>query len=590
MHEYRTHKCNELGLEDVGKKVKLSGFVKTIRDLGGVIFVDLRDHYGVTQLLINTEDMIDKVSKVTVESTICVEGEVLKRDVENVNPAIKTGEIEVRVNSLTVLGKAKNVLPFKVEESENVREDLRLEYRFLDLRNEEIHKKIVFRSKVLKFLRDKMDSMNFTEIQTPILANSSPEGARDFLVPSRLHPGEFYALPQAPQQFKQLLMISGFDKYYQIAPCFRDEDPRADRSPGEFYQLDFEMEFATQEDVLNVLEEVATSTFKEFTEGKKISDAPFERIPFKVAMDKYGTDKPDLRNPLVIDDVTDAFVDSDFKVFKGKTVKAIKINAKELPRKFFDQMGDFAINELGLKGLAWVKANAGFEMSGSIARFVTGDVLEKIKEICDLKEEEALFFVADEYKKACKDAGDIRIELGKRLDLIEKDAYRFCFIVDFPMYELDDDGKIEFSHNPFSMPVGGLDSLLNKDPLDVIAYQFDLVGNGYELASGAVRNHDTEVMVKAFEIAGYTEEDVKKRFGSLFNAFSYGAPPHAGAAPGIDRMIMLLLEESNIREVIAFPKNSKARDLLMRAPSVVNKSQLDDVHIRIKEEDLKKDE
>ena len=590
MHEYRTHMCNELGLEDVGKKVKLSGFVKTIRDLGGVIFVDLRDHYGVTQLLINTEDMIDKVSKVTVESTICVEGEVLKRDAQNVNPAIKTGEIEVRVNSLTVLGKAKNVLPFKVEGSENVREDLRLEYRFLDLRNEEIHKKIVFRSKVLKFLRDKMDSMNFTEVQTPILANSSPEGARDFLVPSRLHPGEFYALPQAPQQFKQLLMISGFDKYYQIAPCFRDEDPRADRSPGEFYQLDFEMEFATQEDVLNVLEEVATSTFKEFTEGKKISDAPFERIPFKVAMDKYGTDKPDLRNPLVIDDVTDAFVDSDFKVFKGKTVKAIKINAKDLPRKFFDQMGDFAINELGLKGLAWVKANAGFEMSGSIARFVTGDVLEKIKEICDLKEEDALFFVADEYKKACKDAGDIRIELGKRLDLIEKDAYRFCFIVDFPMYELDDDGKIEFSHNPFSMPVGGLDSLLNKDPLDVIAYQFDLVGNGYELASGAVRNHDTEVMVKAFEIAGYTEEDVKKRFGSLFNAFSYGAPPHAGAAPGIDRMIMLLLEESNIREVIAFPKNSKARDLLMRAPSVVNKSQLDDVHIRIKEEDLKKDE
>ena len=581
MHEYRTHKCNELGLEDVGKKVKLSGFVKTIRDLGGVIFVDLRDHYGVTQLLINTEDMIDKVSKVTVESTICVEGEVLKRDAQNVNPAIKTGEIEVRVNSLTVLGKAKNVLPFKVEESENVREDLRLEYRFLDLRNEEIHKKIVFRSKVLKFLRDKMDSMNFTEVQTPILANSSPEGARDFLVPSRLHPGEFYALPQAPQQFKQLLMISGFDKYYQIAPCFRDEDPRADRSPGEFYQLDFEMEFATQEDVLNVLEEVATSTFKEFTEGKKISDAPFERIPFKVAMDKYGTDKPDLRNPLVIDDVTDAFVDSDFKVFKGKTVKAIKINAKDLPRKFFDQMGDFAINELGLKGLAWVKANVGFEMSGSIARFVTGDVLEKIKEICDLKEEDALFFVADEYKKACKDAGDIRIELGKILDLIEKDAYRFCFIVDFPMYELDDDGKIEFSHNPFSMPVGGLDSLLNKDPLDVIAYQFDLVGNGYELASGAVRNHDTEVMVKAFEIAGYKEEDVKNRFGALYNAFQYGTPPHAGAAPGVDRMVMLIEDSQNIREVIAFPKNKRARDLLMRAPSVVSEQQLKDVHIKL---------
>ncbi len=590
MHEYRTHKCDELNLNDVGKQVKLSGFVKTIRDLGAMIFVDLRDHYGVTQLLINTPEMIEKMSKVTIESTICIEGEVLKRDEENKNPLIKTGDIEVLVKSINVLGKSKNILPFKVEESENVREDLRLEYRFLDLRNEEIHKKIVFRSKVLKFLRDKMDSLNFTEIQTPILANSSPEGARDFLVPSRLHPGEFYALPQAPQQFKQLLMISGFDKYYQIAPCFRDEDPRADRSPGEFYQLDFEMEFATQEDVLKVLEEVVTSTFKEFTNNKKISDTPFLRIPFKEAMDKYGTDKPDLRNPLVIDDVTKAFENSDFKVFKNKTVKAIKVDAKDTPRKFFDAMGDFAIKELGLKGLAWIKLNEDQEVSGSIARFVTGDVLEKLKEICSLKVNEALFFIADDYKKACTDAGDIRIELGKRLELIEKDTYKFCFIVDFPMYELDDDGKIEFSHNPFSMPVGGIDSLLNKDPLDVIAYQFDLVGNGYELASGAVRNHDTDVMIKAFEIAGYTEEDVKKRFGSLFNAFSYGAPPHAGAAPGIDRMIMLLLEETNIREVIAFPKNSKARDLLMRAPSIVSKEQLDDVHIKIKEEDLKKDE
>ncbi len=584
MHEYRTHKCNELNLEDVGKKVKLSGFVKTIRDLGAMVFVDLRDHYGVTQLLINTPDMIEKFSKVTIESTICIEGKVLKRDEENVNPLIKTGDIEVLVESLKVLGKSKNILPFKVEESENVREDLRLEYRFLDLRNEEIHKKIVFRSKVLKFLRDKMDSMNFTEIQTPILANSSPEGARDFLVPSRLHPGEFYALPQAPQQFKQLLMISGFDKYYQIAPCFRDEDPRADRSPGEFYQLDFEMEFATQEDVLNVLEEVVTSTFNEFTKNKKISSTPFERIPFKVAMDKYGTDKPDLRNPLVIDDVTVAFENSDFKVFKGKTVKAIKIDAKDLPRKFFDSIGDFAIKELGLKGLAWIKLNEDLQVSGSIARFVTGEVLEKLKDICSLKENEALFFVADEYKKACTDAGNIRIELGKRLELIEKDSYRFCFIVDFPMYELDDDGKIQFSHNPFSMPVGGIESLNTKDPLDILAYQFDLVGNGYELASGAVRNHDTDIMIKAFEIAGYTEDDVKKRFGSLFNAFSYGAPPHAGAAPGIDRMIMLLLEETNIREVIAFPKNSKARDLLMNAPSVVTKEQLDDVHIKIKEE------
>lgn len=588
MHEYRTHNCNELNLEDVGKEVKLAGFVKTIRDLGAMIFVDLRDHYGVTQLLIKTEDMIKEMSKINVESTICVEGEVLKRDSENINPLISTGEIEILVTSIKVLGKARNVLPFKVEESENVREDLRLEYRFLDLRNEEIHKKIVFRSKVLKFLRDKMDSMNFTEIQTPILANSSPEGARDFLVPSRLHPGEFYALPQAPQQFKQLLMISGFDKYYQIAPCFRDEDPRADRSPGEFYQLDFEMEFTTQEDILKVLEEIATSTFKEFTNNKKISEGPFIRIPYKEAMDKYGTDKPDLRNPLIINDVTESFKNTEFKVFKNKTVKAIKINSKDCSRKFFDSIGDFAISELGLKGLAWIKIGENFEVSGPIARFVTEDVLKTLKEKCDLKEEDALFFVADEYKKACKDAGDVRIELGKRLDIIEKDAYRFCFIVDFPMYELNDDGKIEFSHNPFSMPIGGIDSLLNKDPLDIIAYQFDLVGNGYELASGAVRNHDTDVMIKAFEIAGYTQDDVKQRFGSLFNAFLYGAPPHAGAAPGIDRMMMLLLEETNIREVIAFPKNSKARDLLMRAPSMVNKAQLDDVHIKIKEEDLEK--
>ncbi len=583
---YRTCNCNELDLTNVGQMVKLSGFVKTVRDLGSVMFVDLRDHFGVTQLVTNEVKFLEQIRKIPDESTICVDGEVIKRDEETINENIKTGKVEVRINSLEVLSKARNVLPFKVDESENVREDLRLEYRFLDLRNEKIHSKIIFRSKVLKYLRDKMDELGFVEIQTPILANSSPEGARDFLVPSRLHAGEFYALPQAPQQFKQLLMISGFDKYYQIAPCFRDEDPRADRSPGEFYQLDFEMSFAEQEDVLKTLETVIFDTFKNFT-TKSISSTPFERIPYKEAMDKYGTDKPDLRNPLVIEDVTEVFKDTDFKVFKDKTVKAIKIDATDVSRKFFDNMGTFAVEELGLKGLAWTKVSEDMEVNGPIAKFVVGNTKDMLVEKLKLKPNEAVFFVADNYLKACKDAGDVRIELGKRLELIDKNVYKFCFIVDFPMYELNDQGKIEFSHNPFSMPQGGLEVLNSMNPLDVLAYQYDLVCNGYELASGAVRNHDIEVMKKAFEIAGYSESDVENRFGSLYNAFQYGAPPHAGAAPGIDRMVMLLLDEANIREVIAFPKNSKARDLLMNAPSVVSKQQLDDVHIKVNEKDIK---
>ena len=584
MHVYRTHKCNELRVENVGQKVKLSGFVKTIRDLGAMIFIDLRDHYGITQLVVTDLNLISKIHKINVESTICVKGKVLKRDKETVNENIETGEIEVKIESIEVLGKAKNILPFQVEDSQKVKEDLRLEYRFLDLRNEEIHKKIVFRSNVLKFLRDKMTDLGFVEIQTPILTSSSPEGARDFLVPSRLHKGEFYALPQAPQQFKQLLMISGFDKYYQIAPCFRDEDPRADRSPGEFYQLDFEMSFADQEDVLAILEEIAVSTFSHFT-NFEVTKAPFVRIPYKEAMDKYGTDKPDLRNPLILQDVTEIFENSDFRAFKEKTIKAIKINSKDVSRRFFDSMVDFAISNLGLKGLAWIRLDNDKNLTGTISKFVTSEMLDSLKAKLDFKEEEAIFFIADEYLKACSNAGDIRIELGNRLDLLEKNVYRFCFVNDFPMYELNDDGKIEFNHNPFSMPVGGMDSLENKNPLDIIAYQFDMVCNGYELASGAVRNHDTDIMIKAFEIAGYTEEDVKRRFGSLFNAFSYGAPPHAGAAPGIDRMIMLLLEENNIREVIAFPKNSKARDVLMKAPSVVSDEQLRDVHIKVIQEE-----
>ena len=584
MHEYRTHNCNELREENVGQTVKLSGFVRTIRDLGSVMFVDLADHYGITQILVNEESRIEMFRKIPEESTVCVTGKVLERDEENYNPNIETGKIEVLAEDIKILGKVYKTLPFTVEDSGKVREDLRLEYRFLDLRNERIHKKIIFRSKVLKTLRQKMDELGFVEIQTPILANSSPEGARDFLVPSRLHPGEFYALPQAPQQFKQLLMISGFDKYYQIAPCFRDEDPRADRSPGEFYQLDFEMSFVEQEDVLQVLEKVVGSTFEELG-TKKVSS--FERIPFKEAMEKYGTDKPDLRNPLIIQDVTEAFANSDFKVFKNKTIKAIKIDASNVTRKFFDEMTSFAMSELDMKGLAWVKFAEDMSISGTISRFVEGEALEILKSKLSLKPMDAIFFIADQYEKACKDAGNVRIELGKRLDILEKDIYRFCFIVDFPMYELDDDGKIEFNHNPFSMPKGGLEALNTMDPLEILANQFDLVCNVYELASGAVRNHDIDVMVKAFEIAGYTKEEVQTRFGALFNAFEYGAPPHAGAAPGIDRMIMLLTDETNIREVIAFPKNSKARDLLMRAPSVVSEAQLRDVHIKVDIKDKK---
>ena len=500
---------------------------------------------------------------------------------ESKNNKIATGEIEVIAEKIEVLGKCKNVLPFEINTDQEVREDLRLEYRFLDLRNEKLHNNILLRSKILKTLRDKMDELDFTEIQTPILANSSPEGARDYLVPSRLNPGEFYALPQAPQQFKQLLMVSGFNKYYQIAPCFRDEDPRADRAPGEFYQLDFEMSFATQEDVFKVIEEVVPYTFKKFTDWK-VDEGPFVRIPYKEAMEKYGIDKPDLRNPLIIQDVTDVFKESDFNAFKGKTIKAIVVpNGAEQGRKFFDKMGEYAcIDEVGAKGLAWTKFEQDGTIAGGIAKFITDDMKKSLEQIGAVNGS-AIFFIADELEKAQKIAGLVRIELGKRLDLIEKDVYKFCFIVDFPMYELSDEGTIDFSHNPFSMPQGGLESLENKDPLDILAYQYDLVCNGYEMASGAVRNHNPEIMVKAFEIAGYTEEDVKNRFGALYNAFQYGTPPHAGAAPGVDRMVMLIADSQNIREVIAFPKNKRARDLLMRAPSVVSEEQLNDVHIKL---------
>ncbi len=576
---YRTHTCGELNINNVNEEVRLSGWVQKIRNLGGMVFIDLRDEFGITQILIDNK-LEDKIKNLTTESCLHVEGNVVER--ASKNPNMPTGEIEVKAVEIEILGKCKNVLPFEVNTNQEVREDLRLEYRFLDLRSEKLHNNILLRSKILKAIRDKMDELDFTEIQTPILANSSPEGARDYLVPSRLNPGEFYALPQAPQQFKQLLMVSGFNKYYQIAPCFRDEDPRADRAPGEFYQLDFEMSFATQEDVFKVIEEVVPATFEKFTNWQ-VDKGPFVRIPYKEAMEKYGIDKPDLRNPLIIQDVTECFKDSEFNAFKGKTVKVIVVpDGNSQGRKFFDKMGEFAMsNDVGAKGLAWAKIDENGEVVGGISKFITPTIKEQLQEKYGAKNNCAMFFIADEFEKAQKIAGLVRIELGKRLDLLEKDVYRFCFIVDFPMYELSDEGTIDFSHNPFSMPQGGLEALNTKDPLEIYAYQYDLVCNGYEMASGAVRNHDPEIMIKAFEIAGYTEEDVKERFGALYNAFQYGTPPHAGAAPGIDRIVMLIADSQNIREVIAFPKNKKARDLLMRAPSVVSNEQLKDVHIKL---------
>ena len=577
---YRTKTCGELTIKNVGEEVELAGWIQKIRDLGGMIFIDLRDEFGITQIVIHDEKLQEEVKEYTTESCIHINGKVVERSSKN--NKIPTGEIEVEASKIEILGKCKNILPFEINTDQEVREDLRLEYRFLDLRNEKLHKNILLRSEIIKTIRNKMDELGFTEIQTPILANSSPEGARDYLVPSRLNPGEFYALPQAPQQFKQLLMVGGFNKYYQIAPCFRDEDPRADRAPGEFYQLDFEMSFATQEDVFNVIEEVVPYTFEKFTNWK-VDKGPFIRIPYREAMEKYGIDKPDLRNPLIIQDVTKLFENSDFNAFKGKTVKAIVVpNGAEQGRKFFDKMGEFATTEeVGAKGLAWTKFEQSGEVTGGIAKFITQEIKEKLEKEYDAKPNSSIFFIADEFEKAQKIAGLVRIELGKRLDLLEKDVYRFCFIADFPMYELSDEGTIDFSHNPFSMPQGGLEALENKDPLEILAYQYDLVCNGYEMASGAVRNHNPEIMVKAFEIAGYTEEEVKNRFGALYNAFQYGTPPHAGAAPGLDRMVMLIANSQNIREIIAFPKNKKARDLLMRAPSKVSEQQLKDVHIKL---------
>ena len=572
---YRTKNLGELRIANVGEVVELAGWVQTVRNLGGMIFIDLRDEDGITQVVVNDEKMQEQAKSLNTESCIHIKGKVVER--ASKNPKMPTGDIEVIAEKIEVLGECKSNLPFEINSEIDAREDLRLEYRFLDLRNEKIHNNILLRSKILKFIRDKMDELGFPEIQTPILANSSPEGARDYIVPSRLNPGEFYALPQAPQQFKQLLMVSGFNKYFQIAPCFRDEDPRADRAPGEFYQLDFEMAFATQEDVFKVIETVVPAVYEHFTDWK-VDKGPFIRIQYR-----EGIDKPDLRNPLIIQDATKLFENTEFYAFKDKTIKIIVVpNGAEQGRKFFDKMGEFATSdEVGAKGLAWTKITPERQVEGGIAKFITDDIKEKLINEFGAKENSSIFFIADEFTKAQKISGLVRIELGKRLDLIEKNVYKFCFIVDFPMYELTDEGSIDFGHNPFSMPQGGLEALETKEPLDILAYQFDLVINGLEMASGAVRNHDPKIMIKAFEIAGYTEEDVKNRFGALYNAFQYGTPPHAGAAPGIDRMVMLIADSQNIREVIAFPKNKRARDLLMRAPSVVGEEQLRDVHIKL---------
>lgn len=584
MNEYRTHTCGQLNLKNVGETVRLSGWVNKKRDHGSLLFIDLRDHYGITQCVVDANsDVFASVDKTHLENVVTIEGVVLKRSQDTINPQNPTGEIEVSIEKFITISECAP-LPLAVSSVSDLSEDTRLKYRFLDLRREKMHKNIVLRSNIISSLRKRMIDAGFQEIQTPILTASSPEGARDFLVPSRLHPGQFYALPQAPQQFKQLLMVAGFDKYFQIAPCFRDEDSRADRSPGEFYQLDFEMSFATQEDVFNVIEPVLHGIFTEFS-NKKVSDYPFRRITYKDAMLHYGSDKPDLRNPLIIEDVSNIFAESTFSVFveaikSGSVVRAIA--AKETigqPRSFFDKLNDWAKEE-GMPGLGYITF-VGSEAKGPIAKFLTVEQLSLLKKQVNLDGDGSVFFVCNTKDIAPRIAGNVRKKLGEALGLI-KDGFEFCWIVDFPMFELNEEtNKIDFSHNPFSMPQGGMDALLNKDPLEINAYQYDIVCNGIELSSGAIRNHVPEIMIKAFEIAGYEAEVVKNKFSGMFNAFKYGAPPHGGAAPGIDRMVMLLLDEPNIREVIAFPLNQQAQDLMMNAPSNVSEKQLKELHIKI---------
>lgn len=575
---YRTVNCGQLREENIGQDVRVAGWVENIRDHGGVMFLDIRDEYGVLQVVVHDDNLLKDINR---ECTVTLGGKVVKRDEDTINPKIATGYVEVHTEDIKVLGKCKNELPFEVATSRNTNEDVRLRYRFLDLRNPKVHNNMLLRSKVISFMREKMNTMGFTEINTPILSASSPEGARDYLIPSRKHKGKFYALPQAPQIFKQLLMVSGFDKYFQMAPCFRDEDARADRSPGEFYQLDFEMAFATQEDVFKVAEEVLYDTFTKFTD-KKVSPAPFKRIPFEEAMLKYGTDKPDLRNPLEIKEISDMFVETDFAPFKKKCVRSINVpNAAAQSKKWFKRMEEFALS-IGMKGLGYVKVRDDMTFDGPIDKFLKPGDREELIERNGSKAGDVIYFIADSKSEAPKLAGEIRSEVAKRLDLIDKSKFELCFIVDFPMYEIDEDGKTIFTHNPFSMPQGGMDALMNKAPTEILAYQYDIVCNGVELSSGAVRNHDLDIMIKAFEIAGYSEDELKDKFKSLYTAFQYGAPPHAGMAPGIDRMLMLLTEEENIREVIPFPMNSNAQDVLLGAPNEVSEMQLREVHVKLR--------
>ena len=577
---YREVTLQQIGEQDIGRELKVAGWVENIRDHGGVSFVDLRDMYGVLQVVMRDTSLLDGLSR---EMCISIEGLVEKRDEETYNPRIPTGTIELEAHRVEVLGKVYKQLPFEVMTSKETREEVRLKYRYLDLRNQKVKDNIIFRSKVIAFLREKMTEMGFLEIQTPILSASSPEGARDYIVPSRKYKGKFYALPQAPQQYKQLLMVSGFDKYFQIAPCFRDEDARADRSPGEFYQLDFEMSFATQEDVFRVGEEVLSAAFEKFApEGFAVTKAPYPVISYKQAMLEFGTDKPDLRNPLRIIDLTDFFQKCEFKPFHKRTVRAIKVHA-EMSKGFHEKLLKFA-TDMGMGGLGYLEVDEAMAYKGPIDKFIPEELKKELAGLAGLSAGDTIFFIADKEEKAAYYAGQLRTELGEKLELIEKNAYRFCYVNDFPMFELDADTKqIGFTHNPFSMPQDGLEALMTKDPLEILAYQYDIVCNGVELSSGAVRNHDMEIMVKAFEIAGYDEETLQKKFGALYNAFQFGAPPHAGMAPGVDRMIMLLRGEENIREVIAFPMSGTAQDFMCGAPNDVTEQQLREVHIKIRQ-------
>ncbi len=576
---YRDVTLQQIGESDIGREIRVAGWIENIRDHGGVSFVDLRDMYGVLQIVMRDTTLLDGLSR---EMSISVDGLIEHRDEETYNPRIPTGTIELEAHKVEVLGRVYKQLPFEIMTSKETREDVRLKYRYLDLRNQKVKDTIIFRSKVIAFLREKMMEMGFLEIQTPILCASSPEGARDYIVPSRKYKGKFYALPQAPQQYKQLLMVSGFDKYFQIAPCFRDEDARADRSPGEFYQLDFEMSFATQEDVFRVGEEVLSATFEKFApEGYTVTQAPYPVISYKQAMLEFGTDKPDLRNPLRIIDLTEFFQECEFKPFHNRTVRAIRVHA-DMTKGFHEKLLRFAM-DLGMGGLGYLEVAEDLSYKGPIDKFIPQEKKGELATLAGLTAGDTIFFIADREERAACYAGQIRTELGQKLDLIEKKAYRFCYVNDFPMFERDPSTKqIGFTHNPFSMPQGGLEALETQDPLTVLAYQYDIVCNGVELSSGAVRNHDMDVMVKAFEIAGYDEETLRRKFGALYSAFQFGAPPHAGMAPGVDRMIMLLREEENIREVIAFPMSGSAQDLMCGAPGDVTEQQLREVHIKVR--------